>query len=154
MISADTVFRNEDTDKFVFDAQLGYRIPGLSPVMFRAGLIESKLGGALDIAWKNWGIFEHPFQVTLEVRDTFKSVTSETIDEQIDGMMYRIYAKTPIFPRGLGWFGDVLASIKLTGGASRLFATKASPDWFIGAALEYEEEDIRTILGLVSSAGR
>jgi phospholipid/cholesterol/gamma-HCH transport system substrate-binding protein len=139
-------------DHFGIEVQLAYRIPIAKPLTFRAGMIEGKPGGAIDFEWSDWGIFEHPMKLTFEARDAYRSVDNEDIDENLDGLLYRAQLKTPIFPRGLGWFGNVLASLKLVAGGSRLFQPKGREELFVGLSLEYEEEDIRTILGLISTS--
>lgn len=140
-------------EQVTLDAQLGYGLPILPALMVRAGLLEGKLGGGVDLGWEEWGLFRHPVRFTFEARDTYRGDDSD-IDEDLEGPLYRAYVKVPMFPRGTGWFGDFLASIHLMGGVSRLFASpdRGGNEWFVGASLEYEEKDIRTILGLAGSA--
>lgn len=148
----DNIFAKDDQDFFGLEVQLAYRIPIAKPFMIRAGMIEGKAGGAIDFDWSQWGVFTHPVKFTVEVRDTYKSVREEDIDENLSIPMIRAQLKTPIFPYGYGWFGNVLHSLKFVVGGSRLFAGEGEAEYYIGLSLEYEEEDIRTILGLVSAS--
>lgn len=146
-IATDEQAEGDDLSTVKAELQLAYRIPWLFDrrLWIRGGLIEGKLGGALDFHWEP---FHHPVRLTFEARDAYDDVDDEDIDERLDGPVFRAYAKTPIFPRGLGWFGDLLSNFKLTAGGNRLFE---SGEFFAGLTLEYEEEDIRTLVGLVGT---
>lgn len=150
-ILTDEQAEGDDLSKIKGEVQLAYRIPWVlnKHLWIRGGMIEGKLGGALDLDREEWGLFRHPIRITFEARDAYNDVDDEDIDERLDGPVFRAYAKTPIFPRGVGWFGDLVSNFKLTAGGNRLFE---DGEFFVGLTLEYEEEDIRTLVGLVGTS--
>jgi phospholipid/cholesterol/gamma-HCH transport system substrate-binding protein len=128
---------------------LGYRIPWFLDrrLTIRAGMIEGKPGGGVDLRWEDWGFFTHPVEFSFEVRDSYNDLQDQRIDEQIGGPMMRLYAKLPIWTGRASWFESVLASIRLYGGWSRI---GFGPDFFGGVGLEWSDEDVRTLVGFLT----
>jgi phospholipid/cholesterol/gamma-HCH transport system substrate-binding protein len=117
-----------------FDHKLGVRV----------GLIEGKPGGGLDLDLKfgDW-----PVLASFDIRDAYGSVEDENIDENIHGPMTRASVKFPLWsPGGDTWVKQVLHAVKVTAGMSRL---QDDPEFFIGGGIEFEDQDIRTLIGLL-----
>lgn len=124
------------------DIQLAYRVPWIleKRLMARAGLLEGKPGGALDLEWSEFGLFNHPVLFTLEGRDAYNDVDDEDMDENIDGPMIRASASTALAREGF------FKNFRLYAGASRL---GDDPEFFAGAGFEYEDEDLKTFISLM-----
>jgi len=117
-----------------FDHHLGVRV----------GLIEGKPGGGLDLDIKfgDW-----PLLASFDIRDAFNSVEDEDIDENVRGPMTRLSLRAPLWsPGGDTWVKQVLYAIKVTAGMSRL---QDDPEFFIAGGFEFEDQDIRTLIGLL-----
>lgn len=114
-------------DKFGMSLQLGYR---LKNTVFRAGLIESRGGLALD-----QHLFADRIQVTGEVWDFARPNAS---------------AHTKLSSR---W--NLSPNLYVTGGVDDVFRADART-LFLGAGLRWKDEDIKSILGAIplSSLGR
>jgi phospholipid/cholesterol/gamma-HCH transport system substrate-binding protein len=100
----------------------------------RVGLLEGKFGAGVDYDF-DMPVLDHPFKFTIEARDAYNSVKDEDLDENVGGAIVRAYLSTSIW----GPFGAYA-------GASRLLD---DPEFMGGVSLEYEDEDIRTFVGLL-----
>jgi phospholipid/cholesterol/gamma-HCH transport system substrate-binding protein len=127
------------------NAQLAYRLDfmadWLQPFWVRGGMVEGKLGGAIDAEWKeiDW-LLGADLRLTWEMRDAYGSVDDENLDEEIRGPMMRAYANVRI------WKG-----FRLYAGGSR-FGAGNSPEWMGGASFEFSDEDLRSVIALVGLA--
>jgi len=123
------------------DAQLAYKIPWFldKRLTGRFGILEGKVGGGLEFDLENL-LVDYPLQLTIEGRDAYNSVKDEDIDENIGGIMVRGFLKTQFAKEGF------FKNIKLFAGATR---AKEGPELFGGLGFEYEEEDIKTLVGLI-----
>jgi len=115
----------------------------------RGGFLEGKPGGALDFAWDDWGLFTYPVRFTFEARDAYNSVAREDIDEQIAGPLMRAYARIPLWIRRETWYENLLSRVQVVGGFDRI---GKDPGYFFGISLDWPDEDIRTIIGLIGTA--
>jgi hypothetical protein len=118
-------------------------------LLVRAGYLEGKGGGGVDLTWEDWGLFTYPVQFTFEARDAYNSVRREDIDEQIAGPLMRAYVRIPLWIRKETWLETLLSTIHLSAGVNRI---NQDPELVIGLTLEWPDEDIRTIVGLLGAA--
>lgn len=142
---------NEDATVFKAEILLAYRAPWLLDrhLTVRAGMLEGKPGGGLDFNWSDWGLFSYPVRFTLEARDAYNSVDREDIDENISGPMVRAFVRVPLWVRKDNWFESLLSIVNVYGGVSRI---GADPEWVGGISLDWPDEDIRTLIGLIGTA--
>jgi len=136
----------EDDTKVLAEVFAMYKIPWFfdNHLGLRAGLMEGKAGGGLDLDFK---LGEWPLLMSFDMRDSFKSVEDEKLDENIHGPMTRLYLKAPLYsPGGDTWVKQVLYALKIRVGASRL---QDDPEYFISGGFEFEDQDIRTLIGLL-----
>jgi hypothetical protein len=132
--------------KAVGDIFAMYKIPWFfdNHVGLRAGLIEGKPGGGVDVDFK---IGDWPLMASFDIRDAYKDVADEDIDENVHGPMTRAYLTAPLWsPEGDAWWKQVLFALKATAGWSRL---QDSPEFFAGFGFEFEDRDIRTLVTLL-----
>jgi len=124
------------------DLQIGYRVPWIldKRMLVRAGLLEGKPGGGVELNWDDWLFFKYPVLLTVEGRDAYNSVPNEDMDEEINGALVRAYGKVALAQSGF------FRNIKLYAGANRI---TDRPEFMGGIGFEYEEEDIRTLIGLI-----
>lgn len=123
-----------------------YKIPWFfdNKLGVRAGLIEGKPGGGLDLDL-NFGGW--PLLASFDIRDAYGSVEDEDIDENVRGPMTRLSLRAPLWsPGGDTWVKQVLYALKLTAGMSRL---QDDPEFFIAGGFEFEDQDFRTMIGLL-----
>jgi phospholipid/cholesterol/gamma-HCH transport system substrate-binding protein len=123
-----------------------YKIPWFfdNNVGVRLGLMEGKPGGGLDI---NFKLGDWPVLASFDIRDAYGSVEDEDIDENVRGPMTRASIRVPLWsPGGDTWWKQVLYAMKVTGGMSRL---QDDPEFFIGGGIEFEDQDIRTLIGIM-----
>ena len=146
-ITFDEQLESGDDDvKTLGEIYAMYKIPWFFDhrVGIRAGLIEGKPGGGIDIDLKfgDW-----PLVASFDIRDAYNSVEDEDIDENIGGPMTRAYVRAPLWsPKADAWWKQVLHAIKVTAGVSRL---QDDPEFFISGGFEFEDQDIRTLIGLM-----
>lgn len=147
----ELVESNENATYIKADVQLAYRIPWIfnRRVAVRAGLLEGKPGGGVDLFWDNWLFFHWPVNFTFEIRDAYNSVKDEDIDENISGPMMRVFAKVPIWTRKEGWLDILLGTIRVYGGMNRL---GGDPEFMVGIGLEWPDDDIRSLVSLIGLA--
>lgn len=133
------------------DLLLAYRAPWLFDrhLTVRGGYLEGKVGGGVDLTWEDWGCFSYPVQFSFEIRDAYHSVAREDIDELINGAMMRAYVKVPLWIRRETWVEKLLSAVHFTAGVSRL---GSGPEVMAGIALEWPDEDIRTLVSLIGTA--
>ncbi len=145
----DQITKGEDQSYIKLDLMASYKIPWFfdNHVALRIGAFESKPGGALDV---NFELLNHEFFASFEIRDAYGSVEKEDIDENISGSMTRLWLTTPLWNKDpKEWWQQILYAMKLTAGVSRL---QDNPEFAIGIGLEYTDEDLRTLMGLISTA--
>ena len=123
-----------------------YKIPWFldNRIGLRAGLIEGKPGGGVDLDLKfgDW-----PLLASFDIRDAYGSVEDEDIDENVRGPMTRASLHFPLYsPNGDTWVKQVLHAVKIRVGASRL---QDDPEFFVSGGFEFEDQDIRTLIGLM-----
>jgi phospholipid/cholesterol/gamma-HCH transport system substrate-binding protein len=142
---------NEDASIFKPDIFLAYRAPWLLDrhLTVRGGYLEGKPGGAVDLAWEDWGCFSYPVQMTFELRDAYHSVAREGIDEMIPGVLMRAYLRVPLWIRKETWLEKLLSAVHLNVGVNRIGNT---PELLAGISLEWPDEDIRTLVSLIGTA--
>lgn len=133
------------------EIQIGYRVPWFldKRITVRGGMIEGKPGGALDFRWDEWLLFNHPVEFSFEARDAYNDLEDEDIDEEIDGPLLRIYAKTPLWTRKENWFELLLSTLRVYAGFSRL---GEHPEALVGIGIEWPDDDIRTLISLLGTA--
>lgn len=140
----------QDDDQVIIKADVGlaYRIPWIldNRITVKAGLIEGKPGGGVEFLWEDFGIFEHPVLFAFEIRDAYNDLEDEDLDENIHGPMARFYVKFPLWRRGDEWWQKILSSIFVTAGVSRI---QDDPEFFAGIGLEWHDEDLRTLIGII-----
>jgi len=132
--------------KAVGDIFAMYKIPWFfdNHVGLRAGLMEGKAGGGVDVDFK---IGDWPLMASFDIRDSYKNVVDEDIDENVHGPMTRAYITAPLWsPDGDAWWKQVLYAFKATAGFSRL---QDNPEFFAGFGFEFEDKDIRTLVTLL-----
>ncbi len=151
LIFKEQVEDGESATHIVADIQAGYRIPWFLDrrLTIRAGLIEGKPGGAVDLRWESWGFVEWPVLFTFEGRDGYNDLKNEDLDEGIHGAMMRAYAKVPLWIRKETWFETLLSSLYIYAGVSRI---GEEPEGMIGMAIEFPDDDIRTLVSLIGLA--
>lgn len=142
---------NENQSIFKADLILAYRAPWLFDrhVTVRAGLMEGKPGGGVDIDWSDWGLFSYPVRFTFEARDAYNSVERENIDEQIAGPMMRSYMRVPLWVRKDNWFESLLSLVRVYAGVNRIGKDQ---EFMGGVSIDWPDEDIRTLVGLIGTA--
>jgi len=147
----EDILSDNSTTEIKVDAVLAYRIPWFLDrrLTVRAGMIEGKPGGGVDLTWDEWLLFNHPITLTVEGRDAYDDLDDEDIDERLDGPLFRAYAMTPVWTRRENWFETLLSTIRLYAGVSRI---GEDPEAMVGIGLEWSDEDIRTLVGLISVA--
>jgi phospholipid/cholesterol/gamma-HCH transport system substrate-binding protein len=133
------------------DAVIAYRVPWFLDrrLAVRAGMIEGKPGGGADLTWDEWLLFNHPITLSVEGRDSYDNLDDEEIDEQLNGPLFRAYAQAPIWTRRENWFEVLLSTIRLYAGVSRI---GEDPEFMAGIGLEWSDDDVRTLVGLISVA--
>lgn len=152
VLTRDLVEKGDDSDTVIkADVQLAYRIPWFCDrrIAVRGGLLEGKPGGGVEVLWDHWLFARWPVQLTLEIRDSYKDLDSEDIDEGIDGPMIRAFAKIPIWTKKEGWLGTLLSAVRLYGGISRI---GEGPEALVGVGLEWPDDDIRSLVSLIGLA--
>jgi hypothetical protein len=151
-IKFDKQIEDDQNDaKFKGEIFLAYRAPWLlnRHLTIKGGLMEGKPGGALEFAWEDWGLFTYPVQFVFEARDAYNSVDREDIDEEIGGPLMRAYAKIPLWIRRETWYETLLSRFQVVGGVDRI---GQDPGYFVGISVDWPDEDIRTIIGLLGAA--
>ena len=146
--------KGKDKTFTVPELYIGYHLDWFADkrITLRAGLIEGAFGGGLDFHWEDWGAIEHRIEFHVDIRDSYSNLVEDDIDENLQGAMLRAYVKTALYPKpdkDAGWFEKVLHSFQLFGGASRI--TDGDQEMFFGIGFQYEEEDVRTLIGLMSA---
>lgn len=129
--------QNEGKDQTFIKAnvQIAYKFFDNS-FTFRTGLIEGKFGGAIDYEEPIPDSFITGFAFTLEARDGYNSVADERIDENLPAAMVRAYGSVKLWDH-----------LKVYVGTSRL--TSDTPEFMIGIAFEYLDEDIKSFVALL-----
>ncbi|MGH9392158.1 MAG: hypothetical protein ACRD1Z_21340, partial [Vicinamibacteria bacterium] len=147
----EDILNQASTTEIKAEALIAYRIPWFLDrrITVRAGMIEGKPGGGVDFTWDEWLLFNHPITLTLEGRDSYNNLDDEQIDEQLKGPLFRFYAKAPIWTRRENWFETLLSTIRVYAGVSRI---GENPEAMAGIGLEWSDDDIRTLVGLISVA--
>ena len=142
---------NENDAKFKGEIFLAYRAPWLfnRHLTVKGGLMEGKPGGGLEFRWDDWGLFSYPVSFFFDARDAYNSVSREDIDEQIAGPLMRAYVKVPLWIRRDTWYETLLSRVQVVGGVDRV---AKDPGYFFGISLDWPDEDIRTIIGLLGAA--
>jgi len=142
---------NENATIYKADLFLAYRAPWLFDrhVTVRGGLLEGKPGGGVDVVWEDWGLFSYPVTFTFEARDAYNSVSREDIDEQIGGPMMRAFVRIPLWIRKDTWFESLLSVIRIDAGVNRVGKNQ---ELLAGISLDWPDEDIRTLIGLIGTA--
>ncbi|MBI3857423.1 MAG: MCE family protein [Planctomycetes bacterium] len=142
----------ENAAVFKPEFMLAYRAPWLFDrhLTVRAGYLEGKPGGGVDFTWNDWGFFSYPVQFTFEARDAYNSVAREDIDEQIAGPLLRAYLRAPLWIRKETWLETLLSTIQLTAGINRI--GNRDRELVVGLSVEWPDEDIRTLVGLLGAA--
>ncbi|MBI4566296.1 MAG: MCE family protein [Planctomycetes bacterium] len=131
------------------DAQVLYKEPWFfdNHVGLRAGLIEGKPGGGVDIAFAPGDI---PMLLSFEMRDAYNDAEDEDLDEQVRGPMMRLFFQSALWsPGGRAWYEQILHALRVTLGASRL---QDDPEYFLGVGFEFEDRDLRSLVGLAATA--
>jgi phospholipid/cholesterol/gamma-HCH transport system substrate-binding protein len=148
IVFEDQIEQGDDQTIIRPEIGLAYRIPWFLDhrITVKAGLLEGKPGGAVEVLWEDFGIFEHPVLFSFEIRDAYNDLEDEDFDENISGPMTRFFLKTPLWRRGDEWWQKLLSAVHLTAGVSRI---QDDPELFIGIGLEWQDEDIRTLVSLV-----
>lgn len=133
------------------ELQVGYRIPWFldKRITVRGGLLEGRPGGALELRWDEWILFNHPIEINFEARDAYNDVEEDEIDEEIDGPMLRLFVKAPLWTRKANWFEMLLSTIRVYGGVSRI---GEAPEGMVGIGLEWPDSDFRALIGLIGIA--
>jgi phospholipid/cholesterol/gamma-HCH transport system substrate-binding protein len=159
-ITFDTQIEEGDDDTFIkVDLVAAYRIPWFleNRLGLRIGALEGKPGGGIDL---DLDVAGHEFLISFDIRDAYNSVKHEDIDENIGGPMTRLWMKTPLWNYAIDektkkrtppkeWWQQILYAVKLYAGVSRI---QDEPEFAFGIALEYSDEDLRTLMGLISTA--
>jgi phospholipid/cholesterol/gamma-HCH transport system substrate-binding protein len=142
---------NQNDSKFKGEIFLAYRAPWLlnRHLTVRGGLMEGKPGGAVDFQWEDWGLFSYPIRFSFEARDAYNSVEREDIDEEISGALMRAYVRVPLWIRRETWYETLLSRLQLTAGIDRI---GQDPGYFFGVSVDWPDEDIRTLVGLLGAA--
>ena len=146
IVFEDQIEENDDQLKAVAELFAYYKIPwfGDNHLAIRAGLMEGKPGGGLDVDFK---LGDWPVTTAFEIRDAYGHVEDEDIDENVRGPMTRAFVKAPLWaPDGDEWWKLVLHAVKVTVGASRL---QDDPEIFVGFGGELEDKDLRTLVVLL-----
>ena len=143
--------QNESDTEVTADVQLAYHIPWLVDrrMTIRGGLIEGKLGAAIDLRWEDFIFVKHPVQISFEGRESYDDLQDDDIDEKISGPMLRLYFETPLWTRRDTWYEMLLSSVRLFGGWSRI---GEDPEYLVGAGIQFPDEDIRAFIGLAGLA--
>lgn len=143
------VEEGESDVKIAFDLEVMYKIPWFfdNHVGIRGGMFEGKPGLGLDV---DFDLFDHEFRVTAEARDAYGHVEDEDLDENVHGPMSRLWFRTPLWNKEpKEWYEQILYAAKAYVGVSRL---QDDPEFIAGIGLEYSDEDIRTLVSLISTA--
>ncbi len=145
------ISKDENEAFFKADFYVGYRARWMldQHLTVRGGLLEGKPGGALDFTWDDWGLFTYPVKFTVMARDAYNSVSREDIDEGISGPLVRASVTFPLWIRRETWYETLLSRIQFVGGFDRI---GKDPGYFLGISLDWPDEDIRTIIGLIGTA--
>jgi phospholipid/cholesterol/gamma-HCH transport system substrate-binding protein len=141
----------ENQTFFKIDAQVGYRAQWMLDrhLLVRAGFLEGMPGGAMDFTWDDWGLFTWPLKFTFEARNAYHSVDREKIDEEIAGPLMRSYLTMPLWIRRETWYENLISRVQLVAGFDRMFK---DPGYFVGVSLDWPDEDLRTVVGLLGIA--
>ncbi|MBI2933211.1 MAG: MCE family protein [Planctomycetes bacterium] len=153
---------NENDTIASFDALAFYRVPWFltDNLGLKAGMIEGKPAVGVEVDFEAFA--DYPVHLDFEIRDAYNDLDDEDIDEEIGGPMTRLWLKLPLWPgqaepdpngqiaRPREWWERFLHAFKVFGGVNRL---QDNPEFFVGFGLEYRDEDIKTLVGLLS-AGR
>jgi phospholipid/cholesterol/gamma-HCH transport system substrate-binding protein len=141
----------ENQTFFKIDAQVGYRAQYLLDrhLLIRAGFLEGKPGGAFDFTWDDWGLFTWPVKFTVEARQPYDDLNREKIDEGIAGALIRSYVTFPLWIRRENWFENLISRVQVVAGFDRVFK---DPGYFVGISLDWPDEDLRTVVGLLGIA--
>jgi phospholipid/cholesterol/gamma-HCH transport system substrate-binding protein len=145
----EQITQGDDQSFIKVDLVASYKIPWFfdNHVALRVGAIEGKPGGAIDV---DFVLLNHEFWASFEIRDAYGSVDKEDIDENVAGPMTRLWLRTPLWNKGpTEWWQQILYAVKAFATVSRL---QDEPEFAFGIALEYSDEDIRTLLALISTA--
>lgn len=110
-----------EEDKFLFSAQLAKKYYGFT---FRGGLIESSGGVGVDYDYGPFGAKFSAFDL-----------------ETKRGERPHLKAMGTI---------NVTRSIYLLGGMDDFISKQQDPDWFFGAGIQISDEDIKSLMGLLS----
>lgn len=135
-------------EEFRFDAQVGWRLPWLLDrrLLFRGGIVEGRPGAAFE--WDP----DHPLfrdqrlRFTLEGRQSYTSVRNDDFDERAGGTLVRAFVTTPLWHRSDDFLGVVLGHMQLHAGVNSILD---DPEVMVGIGVEYPDQDIRTLLGLI-----
>lgn len=124
---------NENLGKL--DVQLGYKFLD-NRLTLRAGLLEGKVGGGIDYDWAFPGT-HHDIRFTVEGRDAYNDVDDEDYDEHA----------------GTIWSSEISSKVwkylRLEAGISRI---GENSEIYTGFVFEWEDDDIRKLVGLLSAA--
>jgi phospholipid/cholesterol/gamma-HCH transport system substrate-binding protein len=155
-VKSKILFRKQQDDNlsdsiFKPEIQLGYRAPWLLDrhLFLHGGYVEGKPGGGFDFTWADWGVFTYPVRFGFLARDAYNSVPRERIDEEIAGAYMRAYIRVPLWIRRETWLESLLSTVHLTAGIERF---PHDPGFFAGVAVEWPDEDIRTLVSLIGTA--
>lgn len=130
---------------------LAYRAPWLLDrhLLVRGGYMEGQPGGGVDFTWEDWGVCTYPIRLTFEMRESYHSVDRTGIDEEIPGALMRAYIRMPLWIRKETPLEVLLSCVHLYAGVERF---PHDPSFIGGIAVEWPDEDIRTLVGLIGTA--
>ncbi len=117
------------------DAQLGYKFFD-NKLTIRGGLLEGKPGAGIDYDFK-MPVVNHDFRFTVEGRDAYNDVDDEDYDEKA-GTIWNVEMSSRVWKY-----------LRLEAGVSRL---GADAEFYTGFVFEWEDDDIRKLVGLLSAA--
>ncbi|MBI3268384.1 MAG: MCE family protein [Planctomycetes bacterium] len=133
----DNQFGEDRSESFTkLDVQLGYKFLD-NKLTLRGGLIEGKPGAGIDYDWTVPGL-DHNVRFTFEGRGSYNHVDEQDLDEHINGPNYRLEASSKV----LKYFRPYVGAARLGNEA----------EFFGGVTFEYEDEDIRNFVQLLSAA--